>query len=58
MLTVFDKNRQNRETVYTAADGSFAIRTPFAGQLQVRARLAGLTTPPFPRLAANMRGRT
>jgi virginiamycin B lyase len=41
MLTVFDESRQNRETVYTAADGSFAIRTAFAGQLQVRARLAG-----------------
>lgn len=41
MVTVFDASRQVRETVYTAADGSYAIATPFEGALTVRARLAG-----------------
>jgi len=41
MVTVLDSTHQQRETVYTAQDGSYAIRTPFAGRLQVRARLAG-----------------
>jgi len=40
MVTVFSADRATRQTVYTAADGSFAIRTPYAGRLQVRARLA------------------
>jgi virginiamycin B lyase len=42
MVTVFDASRQVRETVYTSADGSYAISTPFEGALAVRARLAGL----------------
>jgi virginiamycin B lyase len=48
MLTVFDEARQNRETVYTAEDGSFAIRTPFSGQLQLRARLSGYDDATLP----------
>ena len=41
MVTVFDAARESRETVYTDADGSFAIRTPYASTLTIRARLAG-----------------
>lgn len=41
MVTVTDSARERRETVYTADDGSFAIRTLFAGALEIRARLAG-----------------
>jgi streptogramin lyase len=41
MVTVFDANGETRQTVYTAADGSYAIRTPYAGKLRVRVRLAG-----------------
>lgn len=40
MVTVFNGNKSTRQTVYTAADGSYAIRTPYAGKLDVRARLA------------------
>lgn len=42
MVTVFDASRQVRETVYTSADGAYAISTPFEGALTVRARLAGV----------------
>jgi hypothetical protein len=40
MVTVFSADQTTRQTVYTAADGSYAIRTPYAGKLQIRARLA------------------
>ena len=40
MVTVFNADKTTRQTVYTAADGSYAIRTPYAGKLDVRARLA------------------
>ncbi len=40
MVTVFNAEKTTRQTVYTAADGSYAIRTPYAGKLDVRARLA------------------
>jgi streptogramin lyase len=40
MVTVFNADRTTRQTVYTAADGSYAIRTPYTGKLDVRARLA------------------
>ncbi|MCC6196059.1 MAG: carboxypeptidase regulatory-like domain-containing protein [Burkholderiales bacterium] len=40
MVTVFNAQKSARQTVYTAADGSYAIRTPYAGSLDVRARLA------------------
>lgn len=42
MVSVFDEAKLRRETVYTAADGHYAIHTPFAGELQVRARAANL----------------
>lgn len=41
MVTVFSADQLRRETVYTAEDGSYAIRTALAGALSVRARLAG-----------------
>ena len=41
MVTVFDAAQEKRDTVYTAEDGSFSIRTDFAGALTVRARFAG-----------------
>lgn len=41
MVSVFNAAGDQRQTVYTEADGSYAIRTPFAGKLKVRARLAG-----------------
>jgi streptogramin lyase len=40
MVTVFDDAKVKRETVYTDADGQYAIRTAYAGKLDVRARLA------------------
>lgn len=40
MVTVFNAEKSARQTVYTAADGSYAIRTPYAGTLDVRTRLA------------------
>jgi streptogramin lyase len=40
MVTVFDEAKEKRETVYTDADGRYAIRTAYAGKLEVRARLA------------------
>src|SRR4029450_1779814 len=40
MVTVFSAERTTRQTVYTAADGSYAIKTPYAGKLDVRVRLA------------------
>lgn len=41
MVTVFDPSAEMRQTVYTASDGSYAIRTPYAGKLRIRVRLAG-----------------
>lgn len=41
MVTVFDADGERRQTVYTAADGSYAIRTPYSGKLKVRVRMAG-----------------
>jgi streptogramin lyase len=40
MVTVFNAAKSARQTVYAAADGSYAIVTPYAGKLDVRARLA------------------
>ncbi len=40
MVTVFNADQTARQTVYTADDGSYAIRTPYTGKLDVRARLA------------------
>ncbi|MES2126336.1 MAG: carboxypeptidase regulatory-like domain-containing protein [Pseudomonadota bacterium] len=40
MVTVHSEDRARKDTVYTAADGSYAIRTDFGGKLTVRARLA------------------
>lgn len=42
MVSVFAADGKRRETVYTAADGRYAIRTPFGGELKVRARAANL----------------
>ncbi|MEQ1754726.1 MAG: carboxypeptidase regulatory-like domain-containing protein [Micropepsaceae bacterium] len=41
MVTVTDATREQRQTVYTASDGSYVIRTSYAGGLTIRARLAG-----------------
>lgn len=38
LVTVWNASRDVKQTVYTAADGTYAIRTPFAGALKVRAR--------------------
>jgi len=40
MVSVFNAARNQKQTVYTAADGSYAIVTPYSGSLDVRARLA------------------
>ncbi len=40
MVTVFNQAGTQRETVYAAADGSYAIHTPYEGKLSVRVRLA------------------
>ena len=40
-VTVFDTDGERRQSVYTAEDGSFAIRTDYAGALKLRARMAG-----------------
>ena len=40
MVSVFNAAKNQKQTVYTAADGSYAIVTPYAGTLDVRARLA------------------
>jgi streptogramin lyase len=40
MLSVFSADQTRKQTVYTAADGSYAIVTPFEGSLVLRARLA------------------
>jgi len=40
MVSVFNAAKNQKQTVYTAADGSYAIVTPYAGRLDVRARLA------------------
>ncbi len=52
MVTVSDAARERRETVYTAEDGSFAIRTPYAGELEIRARLAGFADATLTRTVA------
>lgn len=41
MVTVMNPSKEQRETVYTGPDGSYAIRTPFAGALSIRARMSG-----------------
>lgn len=38
LVTVFNEAKDRKETVYTAQDGSYAIRSSFAGKLTVRAR--------------------
>lgn len=40
MVTVYNEAKDRKETVYTAADGSYAIRTDFGGKLAVHTRLA------------------
>jgi hypothetical protein len=40
MVSVFNAAKNQKQTVYTAADGSYAIVTPYSGSLDVRARLA------------------
>ena len=40
MVSVFNTDQTRKQTVYTAADGSYAIVTPFEGSLVLRARLA------------------
>ena len=39
MLSVWNEDKTRKETVYTDAEGAYAIRTDFGGSLQVRARL-------------------
>ena len=38
LVTVFNEAKDRKETVYTAQDGSYAIRSGFSGHLTVRAR--------------------
>ncbi|MFZ5670761.1 MAG: carboxypeptidase regulatory-like domain-containing protein [Pseudomonadota bacterium] len=52
MVTVFDDKGVRKETVYTAADGGYAIRTAFSGELTIRARLAGFEDAKATRTAA------
>ena len=40
MVTVFNEAKDRKETVYTAADGSYVIHTDFGGKLALRARYA------------------
>ena len=40
MLSVWNEDKTRKETVYSGADGSYAIKTDFGGKLAVRARLA------------------
>ena len=40
MVSVFNADHTRKETVYTAANGTYAIVTPYDGNLAVRARLA------------------
>jgi len=40
MLSVFNADHTRKQTVYTAADGTYAIVTPYSGSLALRARLA------------------
>ncbi|MES2019355.1 MAG: hypothetical protein V4484_22920 [Pseudomonadota bacterium] len=42
MVTVFSADKLRKDTVYAAADGSYAIRTEFGGKLLLRARLANM----------------
>ncbi len=39
LVTVFSADKQRKSTVYTAEDGSYAIRTGYDGALAVRARV-------------------
>jgi virginiamycin B lyase len=39
LVTVFNEAKDRKETVYTSHDGRYAIRSSFAGQLVVRARV-------------------
>lgn len=41
-VTVFSEDGLRKESVYTAADGSYAIVTDFGGKLKLRSRIAGL----------------
>jgi len=40
MLSVWNEDKSRKETVYSGADGAYAIKTDFGGKLSVRARLA------------------
>ena len=39
LVTVFNEQKDRKETVYSARDGSYAIHTAFSGNLTARARL-------------------
>ena len=41
MVSATDPSGDLRQTVYTAADGTYVLRTPYAGAITVRARIAG-----------------
>jgi len=40
MVSVFNAAKDQKQTVYTSADGSYAIATTYAGKIDLRARLA------------------
>ncbi|MES2153378.1 MAG: carboxypeptidase regulatory-like domain-containing protein [Pseudomonadota bacterium] len=42
MVTVHSEDKLRKDTVYTDAEGSYAIRTDFGGKLLLRARVANL----------------
>jgi streptogramin lyase len=52
MVTVFNEGKDRKETVYTAQDGSYAIRTSFQGKLTVRARFHRLEDVSRPLVSA------
>lgn len=41
-ITVFSEDGQRKDSVYSAADGSYAIITDFGGKLKLRSRITGL----------------
>lgn len=52
MVSVFNEAQDRKETVYTALDGTYAIRSAFAGNLTVRARAHALQDVSRPLAAA------
>jgi virginiamycin B lyase len=58
MVTVFNAAKDQRQTVYTDVAGNYAIRTPYAGSLDIRVRLANFEDNRISRvLAADERAR-